>query len=223
MFDFGNFIELFLASFMILLLCASLNMRELFFTNLLESIQSISALILFGLLATTPILVVVFIMKNFKKISNEKDHKLFHQKYGKVFDNMRTESRSALLFLPISMGLKVIYVLDIIMFEDGPFIQFFIAIAAQVVGILFQIWLSPTIPHERKTGVILFVHDGLADDLLHDLHLGFVLGRNQSQRSGLLHLHVHRHDGHYHSPTDRRNSRFLHSKMQTEKKNEAQS
>lgn len=40
------------------------------------------------------------------------------------------------MWIPISLLLKLAYVLDIIMFPDGPQIQFFIAVATQFSGLV---------------------------------------------------------------------------------------
>lgn len=49
---------------------------------------------------------------------------------------MRTDSIAALLWNPINMSLKVFYVLDIMIFEDGPIVQLYLAVISQVVGLL---------------------------------------------------------------------------------------
>lgn len=68
MFNSGNFIELFFASYMILFLCSSINLVNLTFSNWLESSQSITSIASFIVFASAPIFLVTFIVKNFEKI-----------------------------------------------------------------------------------------------------------------------------------------------------------
>lgn len=64
MLDAGGFIDLFVASYMILLLCASVNVSSLTFINWLETIQSIISLLVFAYLIAFPLLLIRFYMKN---------------------------------------------------------------------------------------------------------------------------------------------------------------
>jgi len=49
----------------------------------------------------------------------------------------------ALLWNPLEMLLKVIYVLDIMLLYDGPLIQLFVAISSQIVGVVFVYYVFP--------------------------------------------------------------------------------
>jgi len=57
----------------------------------------------------------------------------------------------ALLWNPLEMLLKVIYVLDIMLLYDGPLIQLFVAISSQIVGVVFVFYVFPY-DSKRKTG-----------------------------------------------------------------------
>lgn len=56
---------------------------------------------------------------------------------------MRTDSLLALLWNPIDMGLKTLYVLDIMVFEDSPLIQLFLAISIQIAGLIIFAHIQP--------------------------------------------------------------------------------
>ena len=70
LFKLGNFIELFMASFMILFLCASLNVKKMSFSNWLESLQSVISIIIFDFLSLTPLMIAVFIHNRRNLIAN---------------------------------------------------------------------------------------------------------------------------------------------------------
>ena len=83
----------------------------------MQSISAVTASIVLGI---TPIFLLIFLEKNIGKIRDGEKHKLFEIKYGKLWEDVRTEDRKALFCKPIMMFLKVLYVIDIVVFEDGP-------------------------------------------------------------------------------------------------------
>jgi len=70
------------------------------------------------------------LIKKQSQIMRPNEENSFQDKVGKLWSHIRTESLLALLWNPIHMLLKIVYVLDIILFEDGPVIQFYIAVAS---------------------------------------------------------------------------------------------
>ena len=73
LFDFGNFIELFFASYMILFICAGFNVKRLSFSNWLEIIQSIVTIVFFIGLITTPFAFTFKLVKHQKLIANSEE------------------------------------------------------------------------------------------------------------------------------------------------------
>ena len=70
LFDFGNFIELFFASYMILFICAGFNVGSLSFSNWLEIIQSIVTIVFFLGLFATPFVFTFKVVKHRRLIAN---------------------------------------------------------------------------------------------------------------------------------------------------------
>lgn len=107
---------------MILLLCACINAKEFNNENLLETFQSAISISCLILLVFAPLGVVFLILKNLELIKNPKHHENFNSKYGKLWEDLRTDSKLALIWTPLVMSLKAFYVVDILLFEDGPII-----------------------------------------------------------------------------------------------------
>lgn len=119
MFNAGNFIELFVASYMIILLCASLNVSSLNFANWLEAIQSIVSLLVFVLFLGFPLFLLRFYQRNIQKIKDDVVEE-FDLKFEKFWEDSRTDSWEAMMWNPIHMSLKILYVLNILVFQDSP-------------------------------------------------------------------------------------------------------
>ena len=128
---------------MILFLCICLNLKNLSFANWLESIQSVIVFQAFIIFTKTPLLILIFLKQNFQKINDQANYPSFTNKYGKLWENIRVEDKAALFSKPIMMFLKVFYVVDILLFDEGPSIQLYVAISIQCSVIIILWYLKP--------------------------------------------------------------------------------
>lgn len=115
---------------MILLLCACINVKEVNNQNWLETFQSGISLSFLALLLSAPFGIIYLIIKNFKFVKEQEKYESFNSKYGKLWEDLRTDSKLALIWTPLLMSLKAFYVVDILLFEDGPIIQLYLAVSS---------------------------------------------------------------------------------------------
>ena len=95
-FKYRNYLELLDASYLVMLMATALNLPLMNMETPEEIIQSGLTILISGFLFAYPCMIFVFINKNFEKVKNEEENEEFHQKWGVIWEDLKTDSKVSL-------------------------------------------------------------------------------------------------------------------------------
>lgn len=95
-FKYKNYLELLDASYLVLLMATALNLPLMNMDTNEEIVQSVLTVLISGFLFAYPYIVYRFINNNLEKIRNEEKYPEFHQKWGVLWEDLKTDSKVSL-------------------------------------------------------------------------------------------------------------------------------
>lgn len=97
-------------------ICSLLNIYKLYFRTWSDYIASILTFVFVANLLLLPFAIVVFLYVNFKKLAQE----TFKRKYGSLYENIDTNSKSKILFNFVFLIRRTIFIFTIFFFSTSP-------------------------------------------------------------------------------------------------------